>query len=237
MKPYIVYASDVQEIVADKEGMLMLPQQEVSTKRQLLQLLKTQGNCCISELSTALGITEMAVRRHIHTLERDNLIRSVLVRQAMGRPLYRYSLTEQADDLFPKNYPQLTLDLLSELEEQSGGPDVIDRMFQGRRDKLEARYRERMSDRPLPERVSELSSIQNAAGYMTEWEPAEEDGTFRLYEYNCPIAQVANRYRQACHCEQQLFGQLLGATVERTECMADGGARCTYAIRPNKASQ
>jgi predicted ArsR family transcriptional regulator len=213
----------------------MQPQQELSTRRQLLQLLKTQGNCCISELSKALGITEMAVRRHIHSLERDNLIRSELVRQAMGRPLYRYSLTEQADDLFPKNYPQLTLDLLSELEEQTGGSEVIDRMFQGRRLKLEARYQERMTERSLAERVSELSAIQNAAGYMTDWEPAGEEGAYQLYEYNCPIAQVANIYRQACHCEKQLFEQLLDANVERTECLADGGMRCTYSIEPKKA--
>jgi predicted ArsR family transcriptional regulator len=214
----------------------MLPQHEVSTKRQLLQLLKTQGNYCIRELSQALRITEMAVRRHIHTLERDNLIQSVKVRQAMGRPLYRYSLTEQADDLFPKNYPQLTMDLLSELEEQTGGAEIIDRMFQGRRDKLAARYRERMADLPLAERVAELSSIQNTGGYMTEWETSEEVGTFKLYEYNCPIAQVANQYRQACRCEQQLFERLLGASVERTECLAEGGARCTYAIRANKVT-
>lgn len=214
----------------------MLPQHEVSTKRQLLQLLKTQGNYCIRELSKALRITEMAVRRHIHTLERDNLIQSVKVRQAMGRPLYRYSLTEQADDLFPKNYPQLTMDLLSELEEQTGGAEIIDRMFQGRRDKLAARYRERMADLPLAERVAELSSIQNTGGYMTEWETSEEVGTFKLYEYNCPIAQVANQYRQACRCEQQLFERLLGASVERTECLAEGGARCTYAIRANKVT-
>lgn len=67
---------------------------------------------------------------------------------------------------------------------------------------------------------------------MTEWESAEENGTYRLHEYNCPIAQVANRYRQACHCEKQLFETLLDASVERTECLADGGARCTYAIKP-----
>jgi predicted ArsR family transcriptional regulator len=208
----------------------MLPRQEISTRHQLLHLLKTQGNRCISDLSKALSITEMAVRRHIHTLERDDLVRSVLVRQSMGRPLYRYSLTEQANDFFPKNYPQLTLDLLTELEEQTDGTDVIDRLFQGRRDKLEARYRENMLDKPLADKVSELSSIQNTAGYMTDWNSSEEEGVFHLYEYNCPIAQVAKRYRQACHCEQQLFEQLLGANVERTECLADGATRCTYAI-------
>lgn len=208
-----------------------MSEEQFSTRRQLLQLLKTQGSCGISELSKELGITEMAVRRHIHTLERDGLIRSALVRQAMGRPLYRYSLTPQADDLFPKNYPQLTLDLLSELEEQTGGTEVIDLMFQGRRNKLEERYRERMEHKTLGERVSELTSIQNAGGYMTEWEASEESEVYHLHEYNCPIAQVANRYRQACRCEHQLFERLLDAQVERTECLAEGGGRCTYAIR------
>lgn len=214
-----------------------MAEEQFSTRRQLLQLLKTQGSCGVSELSKPLGITEMAVRRHIHTLERDGLIRSTLVRQAMGRPMYRYCLTPQADELFPKNYPQLTLDLLSELEEQTGGPEVIDLMFQGRRDKLEARYRQRMQDKSLEDRVSELTSIQNAGGYMMEWEPADESGAYRLHEYNCPIAQVANRYRQACSCEKQLFETLLDAHVERTECLAEGGGRCTYAIRPKTAAR
>ncbi|MFC5471772.1 helix-turn-helix transcriptional regulator [Cohnella suwonensis] len=210
----------------------MQPREELSTRRQLLQLLKTQGNGCIGDLSKALGITEMAVRRHIQSLEKDRLIRSELVRQAMGRPMYRYSLTEQADELFPKNYPQLMLDLLEELEEQDDGEAMIERMFQGRRDKLESRYRDRMSELPLADRVSELSAIQNGGGYMTEWEPASDDGSFVLREYNCPIAKVAGKYREACRCEQQLFERLLDADVERTECLADGEFRCSYAIRP-----
>jgi predicted ArsR family transcriptional regulator len=216
-------------------GMLMLPQEELSTRSRLLQMLKTQGNCSISEMAKAMGITEMAVRRHIQTLEREGLIRASLVRQAMGRPSYRYALTEEADDLFPKNYPQLTLDLLSELEELPDGTQVIDRLFEGRRDKLENRFLDRMMNRTLEERVAQLSAIQNAGGYMTKWEPGEEAGAFKLYEYNCPVAQVANRYRQACHCERQLFERLLDANVERTECLADGGTRCTYAIRREHA--
>ncbi|MBB6673860.1 HTH domain-containing protein [Cohnella nanjingensis] len=208
----------------------MLPQEEGSTREQLLQLLKTRGNSSIGELSKELAITEMAVRRHVQTLERDGLVRSALVRQAMGRPSYWYSLTERADDLFPKNYPQLALDLLEELEEQHGGAQVIDRLFEGRREKLASRYRERLAHASLEDRVAELTAIQHAGGYMSDWE-RETDDSFLLHEYNCPIAQVAGRYRQACHCEQRLFEELLDAKVERTECIADGGQRCTYAIR------
>lgn len=215
----------------------MQPQEERSTRCQLLQMLKTQGSCSTRDMAKAMGITEMAVRRHIQTMQKDGLIRSSLVRQSMGRPAYRYSLTDQADDLFPKNYPQLTLDLLNELEEQPGGSDMIDRLFAGRRKKLEMKFRDRMRNRSLQEKVAELADIQNVGGYMTEWEPdRSEHGAYRLHEYNCPVAQVANRYRQACHCERQLFEHLLGADVERTECLAEGGQRCTYLIRQKNAA-
>jgi predicted ArsR family transcriptional regulator len=213
----------------------MLPQEERSTRNQLLCMLKTEGSCSTSEMAKAMGITEMAVRRHLQIMEREGLIRSKLVRQPMGRPSYRYSLTERADERFPKNYPQLTLDLFRELEQEPGGTEMIDRMFAGRRDRLEARLRDRMDKRSLEQRVAELSAIQNDGGYMSRWTAdPHEPGAYLLHEYNCPVAQVANRYRQACQCELQLFERLLGAEVERTECLAEGGRRCTYAIRPAK---
>ncbi|MBB6735040.1 helix-turn-helix transcriptional regulator [Cohnella zeiphila] len=213
-----------------------MPQQEkgTTTRRRLIELLRTTGGCGIAELSGELGLTEMGVRRHLHRLERDGIVRSLAVRQAMGRPSYRYTLTESADDLFPKNYPHLTLELLGELEELSG-PETVDRLFEGRRAKLEARYRDRMRGKPLRERVAELAAIQNAGGYMAVWE-TDPAGGYVLHERNCPIAQVANRYRQACSCEKALFAELLSADVERTECFADGGNRCTYAIRAAAAS-
>lgn len=215
----------------------MPQQEELTTRRQLLQMLKTRGNCSISEMAKAMGVTEMAIRRHTQSLEKDGLIRSTLVRQSMGRPSYRFSLTERADDLFPKNYPQLTLDLLNELENLPGGPDMIDRLFEGRRDKLEMRFREQMQRSTLEERVAELAAIQQNGGYMAAWESDDsETDVYKLYEYNCPVSQIANRYRQACHCELQLFERLLGADVKRTECLADGASRCTYAIRRSPAA-
>ncbi len=209
-----------------------LRKEEGSTRSRLLHLLRTRSSCSVSELSGALSLTEMAVRRHLHAMEKNGQVAVTVVRQGMGRPLYRYSLTAHADEWFPKNYAQLTLDLLAELEEEDEGAEVIDRMFQGRRDKLAERYEERMRHKPLEERVRELALIQNGGGYMASWERTEEEDAYALHEYNCPIAHVAGQFRQACHCEQQLFVRLLDADVERTECLADGGTRCTYAIRP-----
>lgn len=203
---------------------------DVPTRKVIMTMLKTKGALSVSEISRKLGITEMAVRRHLNTLERDNLIESTLVRQAMGRPTHLYSLTENADDLFPKKYQHLTLDLLEELE-YALGADKVNLLFERRKQRLIGRYEDRMEGKSFGERVQELADIQNTNGYMVELE-RKEDGAYLLKEHNCPIAQVASQYNHACNCELSMFQSLLGeeARVERTECLAKGGIQCTYVI-------
>ncbi|AEI40083.1 helix-turn-helix transcriptional regulator [Paenibacillus mucilaginosus] len=207
-----------------------------STRKVIVTMLKTKGPLSAGEMAKQLGITEMAVRRHLHTLERDQLIEAKLVRQAMGRPAHLYSLTEHADDLFPKKYQHLAMDLLEELE-LTAGADKVDFLFDRRKERLISRYRERMDAKDWAGRVKELAAIQNANGYMVDLEQLE-DGTYLLQEFNCPIAQVANQYNHACSCELAMFQSLLGpeARIERTECLAKGGGKCTYEIRQLSAA-
>lgn len=200
-----------------------------STRERILMLLKTSGRMNAGDLSSELGLTEMAIRRHMYTLESEGSISIVAVRQAMGRPLHAYELTAEADELFPKNYHVLALDLLDELADDPDTAALIDRMFEGRKKKLLDRYEPRMAGKSLEQKVSELAAIQNAGGYMAEVE-TKSDGSFMLYEYNCPIAQVAGKYQQACRCELSLFKSLLDVPVERTECLAKGGGKCSYRI-------
>jgi predicted ArsR family transcriptional regulator len=202
---------------------------DTSTRKVLLTIMKTKGSLSVNEMAKALGITEMAIRRHLNTLERDGLIESKLIRQAMGRPMHLYSLTLLADDLFPKNYHQLTLELLGELvTEENNNP--VGQLFEGRKQKLLQKYKARMEGKSLVDRVAELADIQNNNGYMVKWE-TDDTGKYVFTEYNCPIAQVAKQYNEACHCELSLFQNLLGAEVERTECLTKGGNKCTYLIK------
>jgi predicted ArsR family transcriptional regulator len=202
---------------------------DTSTRKVLLTIMKTKGSLSVNEMAKALGITEMAIRRHLNTLERDGLIETKLIRQAMGRPMHLYSLTLLADDLFPKNYHQLTLELLDELEtEENNNP--VGQLFEGRKQKLLQKYKGRMEGKSLVDRVAELANIQNNNGYMVKWD-TDDTGQYVFTEYNCPIAQVAKRYNEACHCELSLFQNLLGAEVERTECLTKGGKKCTYLIK------
>jgi len=208
------------------------------TRAQLLHMLKMSGPLMVSEMADRLGITEMAVRRHLNAMERDGLVGTTLVRQAMGRPSHAYSLTDKAHGLFPTNYHGLALDLLEELEAELRDSDVVRRIFDRRKAKLARRYRDRMRDGDLREKVRSLAEIQNEAGYMADWEAGggETEGAYILDEYNCPIARVAGRYGHACQSELELFRELLDADVERVECIAENGRRCRYLIRERDGS-
>ncbi|WP_188069733.1 helix-turn-helix transcriptional regulator [Brevibacillus brevis] len=203
-----------------------------STRDQILHMLKVKGSLPVSDMAVELGITEMAVRRHLNTLERDNLIKSTLVRQAMGRPTNVYSLSQEADELFPRNYSHLTLDFLLDIKEIDG-LSKIEMLFRRRENRLEETYRSYMQG-DLENRVAKLAELQNDKGYMVEWEKDENGDGYRIQEFNCPISQVAREFNQACSCELSLFRRVLNANVEQTTCMAKGGDKCVFHIKEAK---
>ncbi len=201
---------------------------DLSTRNKIMQMIKTSGELTTKELTDQLGITGMAVRRHISILERDNLIESNTVRLPMGRPAAVYRLTAEAEDYFPKKYHSVALDLLAELEGEAG-ETMVNHLFDRRKATLMQRYEGKMRDKDLERKVAALSEIQNENGYMATWE--KNDNEYVLTEYNCPISQVANKYNHACNCELNLFESLLEADVSRTDCLAKGDKKCVYRIR------
>jgi len=202
--------------------------EESTTRRQIITLLRTEGGLSVGDLSGRIGITEMAIRRHIATLERDALIYPTTIRQPMGRPAKVYQLTEEADEMFPKNYHALTLDILEDLASVDG-EEKIQRLFEHRENRLVVKYLDLMAGKPLEERVAILAELQNSKGYLSKWE-SKGDGTYEIVEYNCPIAQVSKLYPQTCACETNVFRRVLDADVNRTECLAEGGACCVFKI-------
>jgi len=208
----------------------MSPQEETSTRREIINLLRVVGPMTVGELGERLHITHVAVRRHLTSLERDGLVTSVQQRLPMGRPTRVYSLTEVADSLFPKKYGALTLELLDFLNETD--PALVDSFFAHRGQSMVQRFAGDVNGGTLAERVERLTAVQQANGYLAEFEPGEDNILF-LKEYNCPVNQVSRRYPQACAHELEFFKTVLGTDhVERVECIARGGQCCRYRIRP-----
>ncbi|WP_249310378.1 metalloregulator ArsR/SmtB family transcription factor [Bacillus sp. FJAT-49736] len=202
----------------------------MSTKDEIMHLLKKYKRLSVSELEGHLGITGMAVRRHLNQLEAEDNIKTETIRKNMGRPVQLYSLTRTGEEWFPKNYSAMTVDFLRDIEELSG-PEMVDALFQKREARLEEKYKARIEDNDLKERVAVLADIQNENGYMVEWQE-NENGEFEFVEYNCPIFKVASNYHKACSCEHSLFQKVLQTDkVEQVCCMAKGGDFCKYVIK------
>lgn len=72
------------------------------TQEAILLYIKRQGELTVSDLCTLLGITSMAVRRHLAGLQKDGLVESRIERQSRGRPTYKFKLTDKAESRSPR---------------------------------------------------------------------------------------------------------------------------------------
>ncbi|WP_416147091.1 helix-turn-helix transcriptional regulator [Salipaludibacillus sp. HK11] len=205
-----------------------------STRDQILSLLKVKKQMTVSTIARELLITEMAVRRHLNTLERDHVVETTLQRQAMGRPTNVYQLSAGGQEMFPRNYRELVIDLLTSIQEDEGLLKVKV-LFEQRKERLRLRFEKRMLLKDFDSRVYEMEKIQNELGYMAEV-TKEADGSYIFKEYNCPIAEVAKEFPVVCEAEIQLFKDLLETNnVKCQMCMSTGQEQhCYYKIEKSE---
>jgi predicted ArsR family transcriptional regulator len=199
-----------------------------TTRQSILDLLRRQGQMTAAELSDALGIGAVGVRQHLALLERDNLVEIAGLRRGVGRPSHLYTLTVAAQQLFPKYYDRLALDLLS-LVSASGGEQAVTQLLEGRRQTLLQRYAPRLEGKSREEQVRELCAILDEQGYMSEYERLP-DGSFVLTEHNCPVDCVAREHSQLCGQEILLYEDLLGVSLRRASTIVAGETCCRYYI-------
>lgn len=205
--------------------------QNTTTKDKILHLLKKEQSMTVNELTDKLGITHMAVRKHLLSLEKEGFISSKEVKQPMGRPLQTYSLSDKSEQYFPKNYEGISLEFLHDIKDIHG-EESIELLFKKRETRLIKEYSNKITNKTTPaEKVNELVKLQNEKGYMADVSKIDDD-TFELTEYNCPILSVAKEFKMACRCETSMFKDVLGVNqVNRTCCRTEGDNHCKFIIK------
>jgi len=207
------------------------------TRDQILHLLKTHGPQSASALGERLNITSVAVRQHLEKLAGDGLVDYEPERQPVGRPVHVYHLTPEAETHFPDGHAELAVDMLDAVE-AAFGPQGLRRLIAERTAKLRPRYMARLDAADsLRERVAALADLRRLEGYMATWRPDPDDPdgeSLLLIENHCPICEAAQRCRQLCAGELELFRDCLGDNVQvtRTEHILGGQRRCVYRIVP-----
>ncbi|MGF9965318.1 helix-turn-helix transcriptional regulator [Bacillus rhizoplanae] len=205
-----------------------------STKEEIIQLLKVRGEQTVAVLAEALQITEMAVRRHVSRLEKEELIEAKMVRQHVGRPMYVYSLSTKGEDLFPKQYKQFAVEMLEDLL-HIGDEELVKKLLRARTKRMEEQLANRINRKETTvERLKEIAVVQEKNGYMVRIQQ-ESEHSFLLQKQNCPLIEVAEKFPQICHDEKNMYDTLLpDADVKVLSSMCDGDCFCSYQIKEKK---
>lgn len=218
--------------MAKKDGdrFLLITKHMPTTRRRILTLLKEKGELTADELAGLLGISAVAVRRHLVKLEGDRLVTYEEMQRGMGRPSYVYQLGQAADAIFPRDYEALAVTVLETIRELYGG-EAIDAIFRIRTEHLIQHYRQKVQGQTLDMRLDQLTRLRAADGYMSSWQPLDQE-SFLLRETNCPIIHVAEGCGSACNHDMELITTLLDADVIRIHHLASGDDACAYRVRP-----
>lgn len=204
------------------------------TRREILDILKRKGEATLGELAAGVGLVPVTVRAHLNVLERDDLVTYQEVRGRVGRPYYVYSLTDKAENHFPKSYHILANRLLDSLS-AVGGRELTQQVVEHMAQSWAQERAARTENLDLPERIAEVARIRTEEGAWAEW--AATDNGYLLTQYNCPIPHVATRHSDlVCAAELAYLRHILSADVERVlarECGADSCAYFVSAPAPN----
>ncbi len=207
-----------------------MPRANGITRQEILTSLKMDGSRTADELARTLGISQVAVRQHLSSLEAEQSVVVEIVRKGLGRPAHRYRLTAQGDETFPRNYDVLANSILDELRAWQGD-DAVTEIMVRKRERVRQEWQARLAGKQPPDRVSELARLLTESGYMAEAEECAP-GAFTLTKKNCPLCAVAKNHPETCCMSSAAFyEQLLSdIRVERGETILDGSRNCAFKL-------
>jgi predicted ArsR family transcriptional regulator len=192
------------------------------TKQRILETLRSKP-CCAGMLSDSLGISKVAVHRHLEDLERDGLVRGKLEKQeGRGRPKQVYQAVDQ-----DAPYARMCGDVLTHLKELFGAGAVIQVLSRRNAQLLEV-LAPHLEGLTLEQKIYRLAEFLTEQGYQATF--YHENGQWYLEQGRCPKLALALEHGEFCQTENEMYQKLLGVSVIREERIAAGGDCCRYRI-------
>ena len=198
----------------------------------VLGALKRAGALTIRELAADLDVTYEAVRQQLRDLTRAGWVTAdaaggAAADRRRGPASRRYRLSASAEHLFPKQYGELSVELVQRALEQFGGAGLVAllaRMTEAR----VARWAPELEGLSVKDKLKALSALygEQDAWMQVEW----RDGAPALIERNCPFLKVAESHPAICSVSVNTLSQLLGCKVVREQRFQAGHGRCVFRV-------
>ena len=199
-----------------------------STRGKVITLLRRESRT-VEELAGELGLTDNAIRTHLTALERDGLVTQGEPRRGIGKPAFTYTLTAEADRLFPKPYGVLLHHLLRILSERLPRENIADALRSVGHRVAEGQHPHVVHASGLQDRVESAVAVLGDLGGLAEAEETE-DG-FLIRGYSCPLTNAVEGHPDSCLIAEAMLSDLIGVPVHQV-CDHGSPPRCRFEILP-----
>jgi len=181
----------------------------------------------VNELAVALRLTDNAVRGHLLRLERDGLARQSGTQPGFRRPHATYSLTPEAEQIFPKSYGVLLDLILIVISRQLSPKELRGAMREvGRR--VADNHLLEVKGKSRKQRIEAALRILKDLGGSASFEQSE--GKHFICGNGCPLAAATSRHPEACLIAESLLSHIIGAPVKE-HCIHGSAPSCRFEIR------
>jgi predicted ArsR family transcriptional regulator len=195
-----------------------------STRGRIVTLLRG-ATCTVEELAARLELTDNAVRAHLISLERDGLLRQSGVRRGARKPHFTYSLTQEAERLFPKAYDALLNQLIDVLKCRLSEEEMEDVLREVGRSLAAGAPSDGRDD--LRGRVWSALKVLEAIGGVAESEL--QDDKIIIHSGGCPLATAVAVHPEVCRLTETLIAEIVKAPVTE-HCNREGAPQCRFEI-------
>lgn len=196
-----------------------------SARGRLITLLRRDART-VDELAQQLKLTDNAVRAHLMTLERDGLVRQRGVRRSggSGKPAYIYTLTPEAEQLFPRPYAAALDGMLGALRERLSS-DEVEAILRESGRRLAAQS-------PVASGGDARAGLEAAAAALNQLgglaEVEERNGALSIHGHSCVLAALTPTHPEVCRLAAAFVSEVAGAPL-RECCEREGVAHCRFA--------
>ncbi len=205
------------------------PAAETLTDRCVVDFLRRQGACTISDLVDFAGVTATAIRQRLNRLMRQGLVAREAEVAGRGRPTHRYSLTRTGMRLGGNNYEDLAGALWSEIRAIKD-PEIRQGLLKRIVGRLSDSYRKQVRGVDLHERMVSLAELMKKRDLPFEVTMSDSSALPVLTTFACPYPDLAEQDRGVCSMEKTLFSEILGENIRLGGCRIDGENCCTFEV-------
>lgn len=199
-----------------------------TTRGKIVAELRRRQSASAADLAALFGLSPNAVRQQLVVLERDGLVEETSVRRGPTKPTLEFSLTPEADKLFPQQYDKMLAAVLREVKDRYG-PPAVEEIFAGISRRAVEKTKARVTAPDTEGKVAQLTDVLRNHGVAAEYSLI--DGGFMLTEHTCPYSGVVKEHPEVCSVIHHVLDETIGGRHEQVESLATGGKSCKFELK------